>query len=344
MSEPPVTLDEWRGLYQAAMRIKEIAPWEWMAETEIFGVSNPETGELGFVSVMGEMGEHLGLAAYLGPQALYHFWALQDEDLHLPMETILEVPQLQASFEDRRVLTDRDLRVIKDLGLKFRGRQAWPQFRSYRPGFHPWYLEPQEARFLTHVLEQAADVVLRLKDNPDLLTPPHEESYLVRVSRREGEQLIWDDVTMNVPPPEPEPTIIEISSAQLAHAKRLPISHTRLEADLFPLLSAYIAEKPSERPQFAYILLCLDCSTGMVLNPQILSPIPSVNAMRAAVPGKLLIEFIRQGKLPAQINVVHPDLYRVIEPVARELKIRVSLVSQLPMLEDAKEYILSRFQ
>jgi hypothetical protein len=42
--------------------------------------------------------------------------------------------------------------------------------------------------------------------------------------------------------------------------------------------------------------------------------------------------------------VVHPDLYRVIEPVARELKIRVSLVSQLPMLEDAKEYILSRFQ
>jgi hypothetical protein len=49
---------EWRGLHQAAVRVKEISPWEWMTEADIFGVQSPETGDLGFVSVLGMLGEH----------------------------------------------------------------------------------------------------------------------------------------------------------------------------------------------------------------------------------------------------------------------------------------------
>ena len=43
MPESTPTLSEWRKLYQAAIRLKEIAPWEWMTETDVFGVQNPET-------------------------------------------------------------------------------------------------------------------------------------------------------------------------------------------------------------------------------------------------------------------------------------------------------------
>jgi hypothetical protein len=53
MTESKPTLNDWLGLYQAAMRVKEVAPWEWMTETDVFGVQEPETGELGFVSIMG---------------------------------------------------------------------------------------------------------------------------------------------------------------------------------------------------------------------------------------------------------------------------------------------------
>jgi hypothetical protein len=51
MTELQPTLNDWRRLYQAAMSFKEIAPWEWMAETDVFGVQDPERGEIGFVSV-----------------------------------------------------------------------------------------------------------------------------------------------------------------------------------------------------------------------------------------------------------------------------------------------------
>ena len=63
--------------------------------------------------------------------------SLTSEDETVAPELFLRVPQLQASFEDRNELRDKDRQVIKELGLKFRGRQAWPMFRSYRTGLCP---------------------------------------------------------------------------------------------------------------------------------------------------------------------------------------------------------------
>ncbi len=41
---------EWRRLYEATVRVKEISPWEWMTDADVFSVQNSETGEIGFVS------------------------------------------------------------------------------------------------------------------------------------------------------------------------------------------------------------------------------------------------------------------------------------------------------
>jgi len=342
MSEKPA-LDEWRRLFQAAVRLKEIAPWEWMEETEVFGVQDPETGELGFVSVMGVLGEHLALAVYLGPMALYRFWEVHREDSAAPPDSVLELLQLQVSYEDRQNLTDQDRQLIKDLGLKFRGRQAWPQFRSFRPGFCPWYLEPQEIRFLTHALEQSIDVILRLREQPDLLVPSHDESYLVRTARREGDELVWADTVMDVPPPEPTSITIVIPSGQLAQAKRLPKSRLRLEVDVSPMLSGTIAEKPGQRPYFPYIFLCLDGEAGMVLDIQVLQPTPSLDEMYSSIPALLVRQFITMKKLPAQIDVARPVLYQMLQPLCEELNIGLKWAPSLPALQSARQFILERF-
>jgi hypothetical protein len=73
MAENPPTMEEWRELYEAVVRVKELSPWEWMTETDVFAVQNPETDELGFVSVMGMLGEHYAMSLYLGPEGIYGF-------------------------------------------------------------------------------------------------------------------------------------------------------------------------------------------------------------------------------------------------------------------------------
>jgi len=47
----------WDRVFSAAEKIKEMKPWEWMAETDIFGIRIPETERIYFISVMGSAGE-----------------------------------------------------------------------------------------------------------------------------------------------------------------------------------------------------------------------------------------------------------------------------------------------
>jgi len=115
------------------------------------------------------------------------------EGYEASMQILLETPMLQASFENRNELHKKDREIIKSLGLKFRGRYAWPMFRSYRPGYFPWFLTSEEARFLTWRLEQGLEMALRFRDDPSILEPPDKGSYLVRVPRKEGDAIIWED-------------------------------------------------------------------------------------------------------------------------------------------------------
>ena len=120
----PPSLEQWKRLYELMGKIRELAPWEYMYEQDIFGVQFPETGKLGFVSVMGNLGEHYAVAIYPGKKGLEGFLTMQQMGHNLTPDFVLQVPQLQAAFEDREMITPEDRKIMKQLDLKFRGKNA----------------------------------------------------------------------------------------------------------------------------------------------------------------------------------------------------------------------------
>ena len=70
MKMPSCPLPVWKKLYEATLAFGSIEPWEWMSDTDVFGVQNPEDGEIGYCCVLGELGEVLGLVAALEPMVL----------------------------------------------------------------------------------------------------------------------------------------------------------------------------------------------------------------------------------------------------------------------------------
>jgi len=312
-----------------------------MQETDIFGVQNPEMDVLGFVSVMGALGEHYALALYLGTHGLYGFWGMHDAGPNLQPEQMLEVPELQASFEDRAFLRDRDREVIKKLGLKFRGQQAWPTFRSYRPGFAPWFLEAHEARFLTHALEQTLDVAPRFRENRQLLDPFNGEHYLVRVPSRQDGVLSWQDQIVPVPPPEPIRILIQRDEQVMAALKRLKPVRLTIQVDLF-MMPITIGER-GVRPYFPYMLLVVDTEGGHILGSDLLGPEPSLNDMLAGVPGKLAQRLAQIGVRPSVVDVRTDRLRQLLAPMANELGIQLEQSHVLPALDEAKTFLLQRF-
>ncbi len=342
MAENMPTLDEWRKLYAAMIRVKEIAPWEWMTETDVFGVQSPETNELGFVSVMGLLGEHFSVAVYLGPKGLYDFWEFEDAGPSAPAEHIVEISHLQASFEDRSQLHNKDRQTIKEMGLKFRGRNAWPMFRSYRPGYVPWFLEAHEVRFLAIVLEQVLDVAPRFKMERTLLEPPGQDRYLVRVSHQQDDAFSWEDRIVKVSPPTPQPIPLAMDIDALEHLKQAPRSGSTIEIDFF-LFPAPVQEKRGTRPIFAYTLMTVDAQSGFILGTELLHVDPSLESMWGQIPASVVVQLARTGLVPAKVVVRSELLRQLLEPVAEELGFKLSRSNRLPSLDSAKEALLQRF-
>jgi hypothetical protein len=341
MVEDLPTNEQWRKLYEAAVGVKELSPWEWMTETDVFGVQDPKTEEIGFVSVMGMLGEHYGVSLYPNPEALYKFWALEEAGPEINPDALLEIPQLQVSFEDRDELENRDRKVIKELGFRFRGRKEWPMFRGYRPGFFPWFLEAEEARFLAEALNQLLEVAPRFREDRSLLAPD-DESYLIRVAHQEGGMHVWEDEVMEVPPPEPVVIQIEMDPGALEDLERLPQSGHEFEMDLFMFPTPIQGEKGA-RPVFPYMLLTVDAGSGMVLGTELLEPVPSLEAMWGSVPLAVAGQLAGLGLRPEQVTVGSELLFGLLQPLAESLRFELKRSHYLPELDEAKAALFETF-
>lgn len=337
LSATQPTPDQWKKLYELAVKIKELAPWNWMDEDDIFGFKMPDTGNLGFVSVMGTLGEHYSIAVYQGIKGLGGFWRMQELGPKLTPEFVLQVPQLQASFEDREIITDEDRAVMKSLGLKFRGRQAWPQFRTYRPGCLPWYLEGAEAEMLICGLEQALDVAPRFKADPDILFPTDSDNdYLLRTS----EKGVWNDSQIRVEPSFEQTIKLKMNFRALDNLKQMMPGSAIVEVDFY-MLSEPVQENRKERPFFPYMLMMAEHDSGFILGTELLTPLPTMEAMWEEIPATV-VESIASTIVPKEIQVRDEFLKNLLEPLGEALGIKIKKVSRLTAINRAKRE-LNRF-
>ena len=336
-------INEWKKLFELMITIKEIAPWEWLYEQDIFAVQNPETNEIGFVSVMGAIGEHYALSVYLGEKALYKFWDLQKSASGLfSHQEFFEIPQLQASFEDRNFLHSKDRDLIKKTGLKFQGLQSWPMFRSYRPGFFPWYLELDEVFFLQCVLEQTIEVSLRVKQDYFLLKPDDDKNYLLRKPVKKENKLLWQNSNLKVSSPPLYQIDISINKRTIEILKRITPSNTTLEIDLF-MLTKPVKEK-GMRPLFPYSLMMLDANNGMIVNNQLLLPVPTLEAMWGTIPSQIAEHLAKMRLLPEKIIVSSELIYQVLIKLCYNLGISLQRIEVLPNISQARESMLEFFK
>jgi hypothetical protein len=213
-------------------------------------------------------------------------------------------------------------------------------FRSYRPGFYPWYLEAPEVRFLTHVLEQAADVTVRCQADPEILTPGDDETYLVRVSQRQDQDLVWEDQVVTVPPVEPPQISVVMDTRALQALKRRAPRRVRLEVDLF-MFPGKMGER-GERPYYAYMLLVVESTVGMVLGTELLRPEPTLEAMYGMIPMTLVHMLAGLDLAPGEVIVRSGVLFQLLALLGGELGFRVHRAPVLPSLDSAKAFLMQR--
>ncbi|MBN2536752.1 hypothetical protein JXB37_00585 [candidate division WOR-3 bacterium] len=323
--EPPGR-EDWQALYDAAARFKELAPWEWMYDTDMFGVKDPESGVTGYCSVMGKLGQHYCLAAYTGSWGLSGYVRMLKSPRPKTSAEMLEHQDcLMASFEDRVMLGDPDLTVIRELGLEFRGANAWPLFRRYRRGYFPWYINRDEARFLSTVLEQALDVTARVRSDPGLLRPGDDDRYLVRVRRSdEAGDAVWRDELLKPEPMTFDELMAEVGLASVSGqyveelARAAPERRGTWEFEI-TLLEEPMQDGPDGQPFYPRQMIVADADSGYILGTMLASPEDHVEKFQSQ-----LADTVRTcGWLPARFLVRNDRSERFIVPLGHALGIPV---------------------
>jgi hypothetical protein len=324
-------MKEWQRLYSVASEFNKLEFWNWMYEDNLFGVQNPEDGEIGYCCIMGSLGEMFAIAVYLGTDGLEGCFRIQSGEIEgTDPDIIASQKCLMASFEDRSYLQKEDIQIIKKLGLKFRGRNRWPVFRSYLPGYFPWFLTKSEALFLTVAIEQAIDVALRFREDEKMLTVPDEDEYLVRVPDKIGDIVLWKDMWMK-PAPVEKTRVFDnrVDETRIHRIKKKAIRTDAVWEIEIAFSPTPVAEK-KERPSFPRMFVVMDQRSGLALDFHLSEISDDASEFRDHFLGFLE----KMEGLPQEILIKKEETLQLLEPITSLLKIKVCQVSKLLAFEE----------
>jgi hypothetical protein len=339
MTDSGPSLEGWGALYAEAIGFLKLAPWEWLDDTDLFGVQDPDHGEIAWCSVMGGLGQFYALGAYLGSQGLETYLRIAAGKAS-EEEALFRSRMLMASFEDRNSVDAEDRKIIKRLGLKLRGRNGWVLFRRHDPGYFPWYIDRDDVRRLTVVLQQAMVVARQCVDIPYHIAPEEEGFYLVRVPKKTAKGLSWTDewVRPEVSAKKTQKKEVVPPAFDEVRAQRVKGNLTKgdaiVEMAVIPLPMPI--READERPCFPMVYLVLDHESGVALETEMF-PMP---AFPQGLPDLVFSALEGQQFLPQRILVEDAELHDLLKPMAKALGIAVKKERKLPRVSEMKRELM----
>lgn len=323
---PIVHRSIWQRLYAAAALFDATAPWEEFGDHEVIGIRDPVTDETGYGTFMGSGGELFGFVLYRGPVGFDLYRKLLERRIdQYDFKYGLDV--LKFDFSSREELHTEDLRVIKSMGFA-RSAHGWPQFRSFLPGYFPWFLNEREAECFALALEVACAHTDNVRAG---ITAP---------SSRSGECVVYvpiDDSSADLPftwepwpllaPPSPEPIVLDPKRIRALKAASFQ-PDSPWEAGTF-YTDQTIAD--SKRPYFPRLAVACQQSTAHNFGFDIVTP----GVLESQAIADIICASIeKSGFLPGEIFVARPDIAASLQPLAKELGFIVRSAERLGAISE----------
>ncbi|MBR0369003.1 MAG: hypothetical protein IJH86_11505 [Clostridia bacterium] len=275
-------------LFELAFLYKKARLWKRLWDSQIFGVRFSD-GEIGYCCVMGMMGELNAIAVYPGQSGLDSLRILHDapapEDELASMEKIHSEDCLMLSFNNKSRLNARDLEDVaaycrrNGIDYPLRGKNAYPQFERFRPGYVRWFMEDEaDQRRMIEALEAAIAVSDRLAlemKTPEMLGlfegAPYDRE--IPLLTRADAAYRWEAFPLPPRAPVEWPPIViddELSLARLQKAPRKGEWAIRLFRFVNPLTDSsqedVSFDELTKPPFYPWAMLIVEIKTGFVLS------------------------------------------------------------------------------
>ncbi len=310
---------KWNQLYKVADDFFALQPWKLVDEVDIFGVRSPDTGKEYFISIMGSIGESYSLAAYVGREALNHFWNLQAAADKLPPGYLLRIPHMMISLDEPGRINQTQLEQMKRLGRDMT-KNRLPHLVKMIPGLFPQNPADADLKDLLHILNQSIYVLKKVTEEGRSYihsTEDHDQDYLFRTFADQGKK--WIDKKVRVEPPVLK-MAFTFNSATYDDFMKAPGNKNIVQLDLQFLQSP--VDDGKNPPYFPSMLMAVDAKREIILFYELLPPFPDYDTMLSKLPEVIMQKSIDIAQKPTRIKYRNPDLDPVCEFLSRKTGIK----------------------
>ncbi|GIN58396.1 hypothetical protein J8TS2_27150 [Lederbergia ruris] len=334
---------DWSRLLMAAKDFNKLAPWNRLEGDDIFIITDPITKKQLFCSVLGNAHELYGLAVYIGKEGFESLLQLLNQGNESAFELSQKQRAVLVSFVNRDELEKADYELIKATTVSFRGKNQWPEFRSYQPGFFPWMIDHEEARFLLLALEQLPYLVEDIKEQKFSLDETGQGAWLARTPKENANgEIDWvtEYVTSSifnwdVTSDEGHPSYLsELDVKRLSKYKQ---DQGSVEFDFFPV-NMPIQELEGERPYFPNLSVAIDQESGMVLFQEM-----QAGGNRVEQCQRAFLKFLQNRNTVPNKILVSESIYEMLLPLKFLYASNLIESEELPGMAEFKQ-ILEQMQ
>ncbi|MBB6622374.1 hypothetical protein H7E67_02915 [Clostridium gasigenes] len=322
-------LAQWEELYKVAIRIKEMKPWEELWDMDLITILQSEEDEPCCCSVMGKGGECYGIGAYIGINAIHNFFVMANSSEVPPHQLIRYQNNTLCNFGNREELTKKELTIIKDLGLKFRGKNNWIYFRVFEKGYAPYMPSEEEVLELTNILKHLFMAIKALHNGVKV----DFEGGNTLVRRFDNERNLWINYEEHVFIPEvkyPVPVLEdEILMGRLKNQKK---NNSILELDTV-FLNGTINDRNYIKPLVPVLCVLAESRSGMLISQEMITP----DDEEIQVIFGTIINYIMQYGKPKKILVRDMHIFSILMDMCKKMEVDLIIKGNLKAIDDFVE-------
>ncbi|HQT92155.1 MAG TPA: hypothetical protein PL001_09035 [Candidatus Kryptobacter bacterium] len=332
---PTVSTAVWKELYNAAQKFNALQPWDVLDDADAVCLRNPMTGDIGFGVVMGSGGSIFGLCLYRGAEGLDIYRRTIEGEVGREGDDLFAMQNcVKLELGPRSDMMPEDFAVMKQLSLSFKGKNAWPEFRSMLSGYAPWFLTEPEARFLTLGINAACFHYDRVRRGEVEESIRSEECLMY--SPVEGSQTEFRSEWGPLPVYEKKPLkppVLNLGVISSIKAKKLkPDSEWEVDSFYLPM-----PVMDRDRPYFARTAVACQQSSGFVFDMSTAPPETTQHQLLADV---ICSSIEKSGFKPDAIFVRNEEFASALAPLANVLSISILGRKNLGSIKMLKESMM----
>ena len=328
--------EKWLHLYEVTQIIGLMRPWEDFNESDKFTYIWKDKSKTVHFSFVGESAQKCGIACYIGEEDYIRARVRLTEKNNKYEPVFALQSALICLWDDRENLSKESYALIKELGLKYRGRGAWLHFEKYEIGYTPVILEENDVDLMTAALENLHMMLRAIYEQG--LDPEFDKGKNLVRWYEPKDKLYYThpfeiDFSKNMIS-HPIVTVRENdwmrdvrSSKSVDYSVELDWSYVNL-----------IYEDENGRGTFPHMLLVVEPKNGFILFNEMLSPSHNQPGAVFNVLDSLMIQY---GK-PAEILICDEDLKGILCDACKKVGIKLTVKKRLSAVNNARKKLLER--